>query len=308
MDWKLILCMGLAAAGLLFGLSQWLRARRQLERMDRMLDRAIDGSFLESSFDESVPSALESKMSRFLNGSASSARNLAEEKSKIAALIADVSHQTKTPIANLLLYASLLAESELTPEQRAQAEALKTQAEKLSFLVDALVKSSRLDNGILTLSPAPHPIQPLLDGAAAQGLAAAGQRGISLTVLPWEGAARFDSKWTAEALYNVLDNALKYTPPGGTVTLSVTAPYVLLHPGLRHRPRYPGGGAGPDLLPLLPGGRRPGAGRAGAGPLPHPPHPDQRGGLYPGVLSAGKGQHLLPLSATGVTAPPRPRP
>ena len=100
MDWKLILCMGLAAAGLLFGLSQWLRARRQLERMDRMLDRAIDGSFLESSFDESVPSALESKMSRFLNGSASSARNLAEEKSKIAALIADVSHQTKTPIAN----------------------------------------------------------------------------------------------------------------------------------------------------------------------------------------------------------------
>lgn len=59
---------------------------------------------------------------------------------------------------------------------------------------------------------------------------------------------------------------------------------------------------------LLPGGRRPGAGRAGAGPLPHPPHPDQRGGLYPGVLSAGKGQHLLPLSATGVTAPPRPRP
>ena len=200
-----------------------LRARRQLERMDRMLDRAIDGSFLESSFDESVPSALESKMSRFLNGSASSARNLAEEKSKIAALIADVSHQTKTPIANLLLYASLLAESELTPEQRAQAEALKTQAEKLSFLVDALVKSSRLDNGILTLSPAPHPIQPLLDGAAAQGLAAARQRGISLTVLPWEGAARFDSKWTAEALYNVLDNALKYTPPGGTVTLSVTA-------------------------------------------------------------------------------------
>ena len=223
MDWKLILCMGLAAAGLLFGLSQWLRARRQLERMDRMLDRAIDGSFLESSFDESVPSALESKMSRFLNGSASSARNLAEEKSKIAALIADVSHQTKTPIANLLLYASLLAESELTPEQRAQAEALKTQAEKLSFLVDALVKSSRLDNGTLTLAPAPHPSQPLLDGAAAQGLAAAGQRGISLTVLPWEGAARFDSKWTAEALYNVLDNALKYTPPGGTVTLSVTA-------------------------------------------------------------------------------------
>ena len=177
MDWKLIFCMGLAAAGLLFGLSQWLRARRQLERMDRMLDRAIDGSFLESSFDESVPSALESKMSRFLNGSASSARNLAEEKSKIAALIADVSHQTKTPIANLLLYASLLAESELTPEQQAQAEALKTQAEKLSFLVDALVKSSRLDNGILTLSPA----RPPPDSVAFPSLSCPGRARPALT-------------------------------------------------------------------------------------------------------------------------------
>ena len=211
----------LAAAG--FAVWTHLRTRRMLDTLGKMLDDAIRGEFRESLYDESRLSALETRMAHYLSASAVSAKNLAEEKDAIKTLIGDISHQTKTPIANILLYASLLAESELTPEQRAQAEALKTQAEKLSFLVDALVKSSRLDNGILTLSPAPHPIQPLLDGAAAQGLAAAGQRGISLTVLPWEGAARFDSKWTAEALYNVLDNALKYTPPGGTVTLSVTA-------------------------------------------------------------------------------------
>ena len=215
--------LALAALGVGFGLAQWLYTRLLLARLDRMLADAVDGSFRESRFDESRLSALEGRLARFLNGSAASARELEGKRAAIQTLISDISHQTKTPIANILLYASLLAESELTPEQQAQAEALKTQAEKLSFLVNALVKSSRLDNGILTLSPAPHPIQPLLDGAAAQGLAAAGQRGISLTVLPWEGAARFDSKWTAEALYNVLDNALKYTPPGGTVTLSVTA-------------------------------------------------------------------------------------
>ena len=220
MDWKLIFCMGLAAAGLLFGLSQWLRARRQLERMDRMLDRAIDGSFLESSFDESVPSALESKMSRFLNGSASSARNLAEEKSKIAALIADVSHQTKTPIANILLYASLLAEGELSPEQAAQAATLSRQAEKLSFLIQALVKASRLETGIITTAPEPQPVGPLLEGALAQARPQAEAKGLTLAAEPCGAAARFDRKWTAEALFNVVDNAVKYTPAGGRVTLS----------------------------------------------------------------------------------------
>ena len=50
MDWKLIFCMGLAAAGLLFGLSEWLLARRRVEGMDRMLDGASGGWCLESSF------------------------------------------------------------------------------------------------------------------------------------------------------------------------------------------------------------------------------------------------------------------
>ena len=154
MDWRGWLCLGLAVLGLAFGLYQWYRGRRTLRRLDGMLSAAVDGSFTENGFDESVPSALEAKMARFLNGSASSARNLEEERGKIAALIADISHQTKTPIANLLLYASLLAEGELSPEQREQAEAIREQAEKLSFLVEALVKSSRLDSGILAMDPA----------------------------------------------------------------------------------------------------------------------------------------------------------
>ena len=220
MDHISLLCLLLAAAGAAFGLFQWLRARRQIKQMDEMLTQAVNGSFQEHTFDESVPSALEAKLARFLNGSAASARALAEERGNIAALIADISHQTKTPIATLLLYASLLAEAPLAPEQAEQAQMVKTQAEKLRFLIDALVKSSRLDSGILALSPALHPVAPLLEAAAAQYGPAAAGKGITLTVLPAQGSARFDSKWTAEALGNVVDNAVKYTPPGGKVTLS----------------------------------------------------------------------------------------
>ena len=82
------------------------------------------------------------------------------------------------------------------------------------------MKSSRLDSGILILTPALHPVDPLLEEAAAQYAGVAAEKNISLTVQPAQGSARFDQKWTAEALGNVVDNAVKYTPPGGAVALS----------------------------------------------------------------------------------------
>ena len=193
---------------------------RLLARLDRMLADAVDGSFRESRFDESRLSALEGRLARFLNGSAASARELEGKRAAIQTLISDISHQTKTPIANILLYASLLAEGELSPEQAAQAATLSRQAEKLSFLIQALVKASRLETGIITTAPEPQPVGPLLEGALAQARPQAEAKGLTLAAEPCGAAARFDRKWTAEALFNVVDNAVKYTPAGGRVTLS----------------------------------------------------------------------------------------
>lgn len=212
--------LALAALGVGFGLAQWLYTRRLLARLDRMLADAVDGSFRESRFDESRLSALEGRLARFLNGSAASARELEGKRAAIQTLISDISHQTKTPIANILLYASLLAEGELSPEQAAQAATLSRQAEKLSFLIQALVKASRLETGIITTAPEPQPVGPLLEGALAQARPQAEAKGLTLAAEPCGAAARFDRKWTAEALFNVVDNAVKYTPAGGRVTLS----------------------------------------------------------------------------------------
>lgn len=213
------------AALLLLGLWLWLDARRTVRRLDRMLSTAIDGGFGEESFDESAPSALESRMARFLNGSARSLRGVQRQRESIQRMLSDISHQTKTPLANLKLYSSLLMEEELTPRQREQAQVIFQQSEKLSFLIETLVKLSRLETDVLAVTPKSQPLSPLLERAASQAKAAAEQKGIALQLHLQQQAemkALYDLRWTAEALGNLLDNAVKYTPPGGCIQVSAT--------------------------------------------------------------------------------------
>ncbi len=199
------------------------RLRRTLGTLDRMLDEAIEGSFQESRFDESRLSAVETKLAHYLSASAASAKNVAEDREKIKALIADVSHQTKTPLANVLLYAQLLEEQELSDQGRACAAALEEQAKKLQSLIDALVKTSRLETGVLALHPTAGLLAPMLEEAAAQFAPKAAEKGVSLTLDPTDAGAVFDAKWTGEAVCNLLDNAMKYTPAGGSVTVKAVA-------------------------------------------------------------------------------------
>lgn len=208
-----------AAVGVVLG-ERW-RSARLIQRLDAMLTAAMEGEFSEASFDESRLSALESRLARYLAASALSARNLQAQKDQISALISDISHQTRTPVANLQLYSQLLAEQPLTPQGRRCARAISAQSEKLQTLIEALVKSSRLETGILALHPEPGPLAPMVARAAAQYAPKAREKQIRLTVGPTEGEALFDPKWTEEALCNLLDNALKYTPAGGSVTVEV---------------------------------------------------------------------------------------
>ena len=218
----LLLLIALAVAAL--ALRERLLSRRLLRRLNRMLEAAADGSFREEAFNESLLSALESRMARYLASSSLSRQALEREKESIQSLLTDISHQIKTPAANVLLYAQLLSEQPLTPEGRACAAALEGQAEKLRALTDILSKLSRLETGILTLHPVPGPVDPMLENAVTQFTPQAADKKLTLTLSPSGAAAVFDPKWTAEAVCNLLDNAVKYTPPGGRVTVAV-APY-----------------------------------------------------------------------------------
>lgn len=197
-------------------------SRKTYEHLEDMLDAAIAEEFEEAAYDEKMLSRLETKWKRFLNASALSAENVKKEHLAVQEMVSDISHQVKTPIANLRLYGELLQER-LDGEEQVLAERLLEQTELLDFLIQSLVKMSRLESGTIQVLPQRQSLLPLLLAAEKRGEETRRKRKIRFETQGWEtcGSAWFDRKWTEEAVYNVLDNALKYTEEASTVRMRV---------------------------------------------------------------------------------------
>lgn len=149
-----------------------------------------------------------------------------EDRDEIQRLVSDLSHQLKTPVATLQIYGSLLGDTDLSPEQRREYGARMNRAlERLDFLLDSMVKLSRLETGSIRLQAAPVDVEELILNAALQVSKAAEEKAIDLAIQPLDHPVQVlcDKKWTEEAVFNILDNAVKYTPNEGRVALTVEA-------------------------------------------------------------------------------------
>ncbi|WP_408072584.1 sensor histidine kinase [Butyrivibrio sp. JL13D10] len=196
-----------------------VKTRKLFDSLESMIHTAMNGEFAPEHFDEGRLSKLESELSDFLSVSSISAQNVKDERDKIKSLISDISHQTKTPISNLILYSELLESADLTGDEKSNVEAIHAQAEKLRFLIDSLVKLSRLENGILSLETDNEELNPLLKDVAIQLREKAEAKDIKLEIKDTDARALIDKKWTQEAIVNIVDNAIKYTDQG-SITIS----------------------------------------------------------------------------------------
>ena len=134
----------------------------------------------------------------------------------ISSLVADIAHQSKTPLSSILMYT----------EMSEHCEVIRTQTEKLSFLIDSLTKLAKCEGGLIAenLSPKENSVKELLRQVIEAGYAAADAKSIEIRCdVPDELTAKFDLRWTAEAVGNILDNAVKYSPDRSEIIISACA-------------------------------------------------------------------------------------
>lgn len=227
----LALCCGLLYAVCVVGcMAAFLAfARRKLTLFSDALCKLLDDMM---SADQAPPQYTEAenlfykirhRLSRLYEVLQESKSSIARERADLQELISDISHQVKTPIANLkMLDATLLEQNVPSEKQKEFLLAMGSQLDKLDFLMQAMIKTSRLEAGVISLEPKPQAIYDTLAAALGGILLNAEQKKIAVTVdCPETVSAAHDRKWTTEALFNILDNAVKYTPEGGKIHAAV---------------------------------------------------------------------------------------
>lgn len=147
-----------------------------------------------------------------------------EEKRQIKELVSDLSHQTKTPLANIKIYQDILQNQDLDAAKRAEfLQKMREQTEKLDFLLQSMVKISRLETGIIEIHSKKERLCDTLGGALSAIVPKAEEKQIRLSAHCGEEImVSHDRKWTEEAIFNILDNGVKYTQEGGSIHISVS--------------------------------------------------------------------------------------
>ena len=203
-------------------LYKYIVLRSEMSEFSDYIDKALDGNLEITEFDEKELSKIKSKLIKFLYASQVKEAKINTEKSKTKDLIADISHQTKTPITNLSLYISLLEDD---PKDE-YLEIIKYELNKLEFLIQNLVKSSRLESDIISLQKHQSNLKDIVEDVLKEFKVTLDEKEISINLKDEDLFFALDERWLKEAIHNLVDNAIKYSQKGSAINISVYKSYL----------------------------------------------------------------------------------
>ena len=172
-----------------------------LTKLSDMLATISDMNETEvfSMIDDSIFSKLQHQTLRLINILKSQNKKMEYEKNEIKSLISDIAHQLKTPLTNMKIYSEFLQYENLLEEDRIEFnKVIMLSLDKLCFLVESMIKMSRLESSIINLHKRPSEINE--------------------SIL---SAINYDEKWTTEAIFNIIENAIKYSHKDSTIFINV---------------------------------------------------------------------------------------
>lgn len=203
-------------------LYKYIVLRNELGELSDYIDKALDGNLEITEFDEKELSKIKSKLIKFLYANQVKEKKINTEKNKTKDLIADISHQTKTPITNLSLYISLLEDD---PKDE-YLEIIKYELNKLEFLIQNLVKSSRLESDIISLQKHQANLKYLVRDVLREFKVILDEKCISINLKDEDLIFDMDQRWLKEAIHNLVDNAIKYSPKDSIINISIYKSYL----------------------------------------------------------------------------------
>lgn len=221
----LVLCLAALTVSTVYFLWQW-------KKLDRMLDDFWQMQINSECYDkahcsdisETRESRVVSQLSRILNDARHKEHQAVEDKEQVMELISDLAHQFKTPLANIVMDMELLQGSELEKKERNEfLNHAKKQADKLQWLMADLLKASRLENGMIRFVAENTGIKETIARAVSAVYAQAASKSIELIVDEFQDFRLYHNpKWTAEAMTNILENAVKYSPEYSSIRIVLT--------------------------------------------------------------------------------------
>nr|WP_302134985.1 HAMP domain-containing sensor histidine kinase [uncultured Schaedlerella sp.] len=179
-----------------------------------------------------IRSQLQEQMERVGHAVEVYKKQLEDEKENTKSMITDISHQLKTPVSALRLSLELLGDEQITEEEKREfLERGKQEVEKLNHLMGTLVNLSRLEADMIRLEPRKASLKATLIRGVNGIYLKAEEKQIEMEMKEFSDMELLhDPRWTAEAISNVLDNAVKYSPAKSTIRIRVEpmVSYVLI--------------------------------------------------------------------------------